>query len=147
MKMDTTETVITETRIGIETVTETETATAETTGVETPVTMVDAQETLTITDALMTTIDAVIIDVTMTTVTAEVVVKTVVRLIAVVAEEEEKMVLELLKEGPQHPKVLFRCHSENAKRQGGMSMPPDMSNIQPCRRSKQVRFSVCKQLV
>lgn len=133
--MDTTETVTTGIGIG----TATETGSAEMTGVELPV--VDVHEILTITDALMTKIDAVIIDVKMTTVTAEVVVKTLVRPTTVVAEEGEEMVLALLNEGPQHPKVLFRCLNENGKHQGGMFMPPDMSNIQPCRRSKLVSFS------
>ncbi|KAH0836662.1 hypothetical protein J3R83DRAFT_8381 [Lanmaoa asiatica] len=136
--MDTTET----TGIGIGMVTETgigtETGSAETTDVELLVTTVDAQEILMTTDDLTRKIDAVITDVMMTMLTVEVVVKTPVRLIAVVAEPGEGMDLALLKEGPQHLKVLFRCLNENEKHQGGMFMPPDMSNIQLCRRSKQV---------
>ena len=136
--MDTTETVTTGIVIVIGTVTET--GTAETTGVGLPV--VDVQEILTITDVLMTKIDAVIIDVRMTRVTVEVAVKKLVPPITVVvAEREEEMVLALLKEGPQHRKVLFRCLNENGKHQGGMFMPPDTSNIQPCRQSKLVSFS------
>jgi hypothetical protein len=139
MRMDTTETVTS----GIEIGTATETGTAETTGVELPVG--DVQEILMTTDVLMTKIDAVIIDVTMTTVTVEVVVKMLVRPTTVVAEEGEEMVLALLKEGPQHPKVLFHCLSENGKHQGGTYMLPGMSNIQPCKRSK-LGFSICQAL-
>lgn len=140
--MDTTETVISGTGIGMATETGIgkETGTAETIGVVLPVTMVDAQETSTTTDVLTMKIDAVIIDVTMTTVTVEVVVKTLVRLIGVVAEQGEEMDLALPKGDPQHPMALFRCLNENEKHQVGMFMPPDMSSIQRCRRSKQVSF-------
>ena len=132
------------TGLGIGTATETgietETGTAETTGVELPVTTVDAQEILTNPDVPTTKIDTVIIDVTMTTVTAVAVAKTLVRLTAAVAEQGEGMALALLKEGPQHPKVLYRCLNESGRHQGGMFMPPDTSNTQPCRRSKRVSF-------
>lgn len=143
--MDTTEIVTTGIGIGIATGTGRETGTAETIGVELPVTMADAPGILTTTDALMTKIDAVIIDVTMTTLTVEVVVKMLVRLIAVVAELGEEMDLALPKEGPRLPKALFRCLNENEKHQGGMFMLPDMSNIQPCRRSKQVSLCIPRQ--
>lgn len=145
--MDTTETVTTEIGIGMATETgiETETGTAEMTGVERPATMVDAQESLTTIDVLMTKTDAVISDVMMTILTVEVAVKTPVRLNAVVAEQGEEMDLALRKEGPQHLKVLFRCLSENEKHQGGMFMPPDMNNIQPCKRNKQVSFCIRRQ--
>ncbi|KAG8220941.1 hypothetical protein J3R82DRAFT_2446 [Butyriboletus roseoflavus] len=122
MTTDTTEIVTTGIGIGMATGIgiERETGTAETTGVELPVTMVDAREILTTTDVLMTKTDAVIIDVTTTTVTVEVAVKTLVRLIAVVAEQGEEMDLALPKEGLQLPKVLFRCLNENERHLGGM---------------------------
>ena len=142
--MDITGTVISGIGIGIgmatETGAETETGTAETTDVGPLVTMVGAQEIWMTTDVLTMKIDAVIIDVTMTMVTVEVVVKTVVRLNGVAGEEGEEMDLVLPKGDPQHPKVLFRYLNGSGKRRGGMSMPLDTSNIQPCKQSKQVGF-------
>lgn len=141
MTMDITGNVTT--GIGIGTATETgieETGTAETTGVELPVTMVDVLEILTNPDVPMTKIDAAITDATTTTVTAVAVAKTLVRLIAAVAEQGEGMALALLKEGLQRPKVLYRYLNESGRHQGGMFMPQDMSNTQPCRRSKQASF-------
>lgn len=141
---DTTETVTTEIGIGMATEIgiETETGTAEMTGVELPVTMVDAQENLKTIDVLKMKTDAVISDVMMTIVTVEVVVKMLARLIAVVAEQGEEMDSALRKEGPQHPKVLFRCLNANEKHQGGMFMPPDTSNTQPCKRSRQASLCI-----
>lgn len=135
---DTTEIVITgtETEMVTEIVTEVETATDEMTDADLPVTMADAEGILTITDALMMKIDAVTIDATMTMATAEAAVKTAHLTAAV--EGREKMVSALLKEDHRRLKVLFRYPSVNARHPVGTSMPLDMNNILPCRRSKQV---------
>jgi hypothetical protein len=138
--MGITEIVTTGTEIEMDTGTgtETETATDETIDADLPVTMAHPVISK-LTGVLMMKTDVVTIDVTTKMVNAE----DVATKPAVGGKEE--MVSVLRKGDRRHLKVLFRCLSVNAKHLAGTSMPPDMNNILPCRRSKQV-FSTCQVL-
>lgn len=134
----------TETGIGMATgtVTGTGTGIAETIGAVPRVTLVGAREVPTSTGVPTMKIAAVIIDETMIMVIAEVAAKKLVRPIGAVAERGEGTASVLLKDDLQHLKALFHYLSESERHQDGMFTPPGMSNIRPCKRSRQVGFFI-----